>query len=96
MQQIGVRELRQNASKWLRRVAEGERYEVTLRGEPVALLGPLPRVSDPIARLAARGLVDPNVKGLAASLKEYPLLPPAPPGTMSASERLAELRRDER
>ncbi len=96
MEQIGVRDLRQNASKWLRRVAEGECYEVTMRGEPVALLGPLPRSDDPLARLAARGLIDSNVKGLAASLDEHPLLPPAPLGMMPASERLAELRRDER
>lgn len=40
MEQIGVRELRQNASKYLARVARGETIEVTDRGHAVALLIP--------------------------------------------------------
>ncbi|WP_404829098.1 type II toxin-antitoxin system Phd/YefM family antitoxin, partial [Streptomyces griseoaurantiacus] len=35
---VGVRELRQNASAYPRRVAEGESFTVTDRGVPVALL----------------------------------------------------------
>jgi prevent-host-death family protein len=31
-ERVGVRELRQNLSKWLRRVANGESFEVTDRG----------------------------------------------------------------
>jgi len=42
MERIGVRELRQYASRWLRRVAGGESFEVTDRGRPVALLVPHP------------------------------------------------------
>jgi prevent-host-death family protein len=42
MDQIGVRELRQQASGWLRRVAAGESFQVTDRGRPVALLVPVP------------------------------------------------------
>ena len=42
MTRIGIRELRQNASAWLRRVAAGESFEVTDRGRPVALLVPVP------------------------------------------------------
>lgn len=38
MDSIGVRELRQNASKYLRRAAEGEAFEITDRGKPVAVL----------------------------------------------------------
>ena len=63
MKQIGVRELRQNASQWLREVADGESHEVTVRGTPVALLGPLPAADDPIARLAARGLSTQTSRG---------------------------------
>lgn len=37
---IGVRELRQNASQYLRRVAAGESFIVTDRGTPVAQLVP--------------------------------------------------------
>ncbi len=54
---VGVRELRQNLSVYLRRVGGGETLEVTDRGNPVALLTPLPERSDPIARLAADGRV---------------------------------------
>lgn len=38
MESVGVREVRQNASVYLRRVAAGEQICVTDRGRPVALL----------------------------------------------------------
>jgi len=38
MKQVGVRELRREASAILRRVAAGETVEVTDRGRPVAIL----------------------------------------------------------
>lgn len=41
MQRIGVRELRQHASRYLALVARGESVEVTDRGRPVALLVPV-------------------------------------------------------
>ena len=41
MEQIGVRELRQNASKYLDRVAQGEIIEITNHGEPAARLVPI-------------------------------------------------------
>ena len=40
---VGIRELRQNLSVYLRRVAAGERFVVTERREPVAELVPLDR-----------------------------------------------------
>ncbi len=43
MERIGVRELRQHASRYLARVARGESIEVTDRGTPVALLVPIAR-----------------------------------------------------
>jgi antitoxin (DNA-binding transcriptional repressor) of toxin-antitoxin stability system len=55
MDRVGVRELRQNLSRWLRLVAEGRTFEVTDRGEPVALLSPLPRGEDPLTTLERRG-----------------------------------------
>ncbi len=42
MTSVGIRELRQRASEYLRRVAAGETIEVTDRGRPVALLTPIP------------------------------------------------------
>lgn len=41
MDQVGVRELRQHASRYLDRVAHGETLEVTDRGRPVARLVPI-------------------------------------------------------
>ena len=43
MKSIGVRELRQQASRYLREVERGEHIEVTDHGRPVARLVPLPR-----------------------------------------------------
>ena len=54
---MGVRELRQNLSKYLRRVERGERLEVTEHGRPVAVLAPLGEPEGPLARLMAAGRV---------------------------------------
>jgi prevent-host-death family protein len=61
---VGVRELRQNLSVYLRRTLAGETLEVTDRGQPVALLAPLPERADAIARLAAEGRVTPATRRL--------------------------------
>jgi prevent-host-death family protein len=54
---VGVRELRQNLSVYLRRVRVGETLEVTERGNPVALLTPLPEKADAVSRLVAEGRI---------------------------------------
>ncbi len=41
MHRIGVRELRQHASRYLALVAQGEQVEVTDRGRPIARLVPV-------------------------------------------------------
>lgn len=53
--QVGVRELRQNLSVYLRRVEEGETLEVSARGRTVALLTPLPKAETVIERLIVEG-----------------------------------------
>jgi prevent-host-death family protein len=59
MLRIGVRELRQNASRYLARVKAGETVEVTERGVLVALLTP-PRPADSVReRLIAEGRLIP-------------------------------------
>ena len=40
MAAVGVRELKNRLSEFLRRVADGERITVTDRGRPIAILGP--------------------------------------------------------
>ncbi|MCU1373337.1 MAG: prevent-host-death family protein [Actinomycetia bacterium] len=87
MERIGVRELRQRTSEWIRRANAGERIEVTTRGRVMALLVP-PPVGDAAARLQAAGRLKP-------ASRTGPL--PAPVPTASpASAALAEGRADER
>lgn len=95
MERIGVRELRQHASRWLRRVAEGETYEITVRGVPVARLSPVAPPGSVLERLAAEGLVTLATADLDEVMERLEPIE-IPPGEQSPSERLAELRRDER
>jgi prevent-host-death family protein len=57
MNTIGVAELRQNLSTYLRRVERGERLVVTDHNRPVAILGPAPRDGASLDRLLAEGRV---------------------------------------
>jgi prevent-host-death family protein len=54
---VGVAELRQNLSVYLRRVERGERLIVTDRNRPVAELGPPPTAGAALDRLLAEGRV---------------------------------------
>jgi len=64
MNTVGVAELRQNLSRYLRRVECGERLLVTDRNRPVAELGPPPS-SGALDRLIAEGRVSrPTRRGL--------------------------------
>jgi len=54
---VGVGELRQNLSRYLRRVERGERLVVTDRNRPVAELGPLSSTGGELDRLLAAGHV---------------------------------------
>jgi len=66
--QVGVRELRQNLSVYLERIARGETLEVTDRGQPVAILAPLPKPVSVLERLKREGRVTP-AKGDLLALK---------------------------
>lgn len=57
MERVGVRELRQNLSVYLRRVKAGERLDVTERGQVVARLEPILDERDAITRLALQGRI---------------------------------------
>lgn len=54
---VGIAELRQNLSMYLRRVGEGERLIVTDRNRPVAELGPALSTGPDLDRLIAEGRV---------------------------------------
>jgi prevent-host-death family protein len=87
---VGIRELRQNLSKYLRRVESGEAFRVTDRGRQVALLGPLPEESELVDRLVASGRATPARLDI-ASLG----LPPDRPVVMPISEALREQREED-
>ena len=86
----GVRELRQNASKLLDRVAAGESIEITNHGRAVARLVPIdlvyPRAFEV---LLAEGLIHPGAGSpWAVEPRE------APPGTRPSEVLLREQRAD--
>jgi prevent-host-death family protein len=91
MERIGIRELRQHASVWLKRVQRGESFEVTDRGRPVALLTPY-REMDAFERLVASGAIKPAEGDL---LDHINPLPPKP-GVPLPSEILEQMRAEER
>jgi antitoxin (DNA-binding transcriptional repressor) of toxin-antitoxin stability system len=61
---VGVRELRQNLSVYLKRVAAGEAFDVTERGRTVAILAPHPQMGDKVDQLVAAGLARPAIGDL--------------------------------
>jgi prevent-host-death family protein len=91
MRSIGVRELRQQASRYLREVERGDAIEVTDRGRPVARLVPIPR-SSRVDALLASGQLSP-ASGDPIELGA-PLEPR--PGVPLPSVELAAMREGER
>lgn len=86
--QVGVRELRQNLSAYLRRVAVGESFEVTERGRRVAVLSPLPEESTPLSRLVTSGRAE------APKADVLDLGVPEGPPSRQLSDALEEERED--
>ncbi len=64
-ERVGVRELRQNLSVYLRKVSRGQSLEVTDRGKLVAMLVPASDALSPLERLIASGRVIPATGNLA-------------------------------
>ncbi len=83
MDRVGVRELRQNLSVYLRRVRRGEVLEVTERGEPVAVLHPIAASDDVFARLAARQI---QIRRGLGNLADLP-----PPAKLQLERRLGDV-----
>ena len=77
---VGVRELRQSLSVYLRRVANGETLQVTEHGRPIAILAPLPAATTALERLVAAGRATPprgDLRALGA--------PPGPPSRRASA-----------
>ena len=89
--EIGVRELRQNLSVYLRRVKAGETLEVKERGHRVAVLAPAGAKASALERLIAAGRATPaagDLLDLGAPLGHRP--------SRRASRALAKLRDEPR
>lgn len=87
---VGVRELRQNLSVYLRRVRAGERLTVTEHNVPVAELIPLHADDDPLARLVAEGRILPARR----SLRDLPPPVEVAGGAEETGRILDEIRDD--
>lgn len=86
LDRVGIRELRQNLSVYLRRVKTGESLEVTERGRPVALLVPLTQGASPLQRLVEAG------RAVAPEHHLADLAPPEGEPTRKLSQALEEER----
>jgi prevent-host-death family protein len=92
---IGIRELRQNASKYVALAKAGKRVPVTERGKLVAYLVPAEEATmTTFQRMVAAGQVrasngEPLLQGLLP-------IPPAQPGESSPFEELMRMRDEER
>jgi prevent-host-death family protein len=92
MNQVGVRELRQNLSRYLREVKEGETFAVTERGREVARLTPSGPADSPIARLVAeRGATMPR-GDLVAHARDSTTPPAVGPPSIEVLNELREER----
>lgn len=92
MNSVGVRELRQNLSRYLIKVKEGESFVVTERGREVARLMPSGPADSPIARLVAeRGATMPRGDLLSAVPGSQ-----APPAVGPPSLEILDELREER
>jgi prevent-host-death family protein len=91
MKTIGVRELRQYASRYLREVERGEAFQVTDRGRPVAVLRPL-TFKSPLDELEAQGRLMWRAKGDLLKVKPARRKKGRPP----LSEILQQMRDEER
>ncbi len=89
---IGIRELRQHASRYVAMAKAGRRVAVTQRGKLVAYLVPAEEPRSVFAQLIAAG----EVRQANGDLRD--LLPPpaAEPGDRPLSEVLQEMRDEER
>jgi len=90
MDKVGIRELRQNASAVLRRVAAGETVEVTDRGRAVARIVPMHEASR-VEQLQAEG----RASGATGDVLDVKPMPRTR-GKPLLSKILADMRADER
>jgi len=89
---IGIRELRQHASRYVAIAKAGKRVPVTDRGKLVAYLVPAEEPTSMFERMVAAG----QVRLATGNLMDLLPPPPSEPGEKSLSETLREMRDEER
>jgi prevent-host-death family protein len=88
MELVGIREMRQNLSRYAQRVRHGESFLITDRGQEVAQLTPAPGRASAVDRLVAGRGAKRGQGSLLDVLEELPAPIPGPP----SGEVLDELR----
>jgi prevent-host-death family protein len=88
MERIGIREMRQNLSRYTRRARNGESFLITDRGQEVAQLTPAPGRASAVDRLVAERGARRGEGNLLDVLEELPAAIPGP----ASSDVLDELR----
>ena len=90
-EKIGIRELRQHASRYVAMAKAGMRVPVTDRGKLVAYLVPAEAGGTVLDRMRAAGQVRPAIGNLLDLMPP----PPTPPGSKTLTETLLEMRDEE-
>jgi len=90
MERVGIREMRQNLSRYAQRARDGESFVLTDRGEEIARLVPAPGRMSLLDRLVAeRGAQPPRGKP-SDVLETLPVEAPGPPSEEILEEQRAE------
>jgi antitoxin (DNA-binding transcriptional repressor) of toxin-antitoxin stability system len=93
-QRIGIRELRQHASVYVDLAEKGYTVDITNRGRLVAQMVPARQPDSPLERWIARGVIQrAEESGGVLDVETYQAVPP---GHVTASEALEQLRDEER
>jgi prevent-host-death family protein len=90
MKQIGIRELRQHASRYVAMVKSGQTVAVTSRGELVAVMQPPGKARSERDRLIAEGLLLPASQPTGRLRSPQPV--PSRPGDPTNAELLDDQR----
>lgn len=85
--EVGIRELHDHLSRYVRHVRDGGEVVVTMRGRAVARLAPIDDGADPLADLRSRGLITDPAE---------PTRPPARDERIRARGTVSDLVRDQR
>jgi prevent-host-death family protein len=92
---IGIRELRQNASRYLRLVRAGQTITLTDRGQPFAEIRPVKQPTSVLEQLIAEGRATAPTGSIQDFLDKHPPQPPRP-GDPKLSDVVIQARAEER